>query len=82
MFGEFLLDPGTDFLVGQDLSSVNLGEALFDFADEPVVVINGSLDGFPDQKFGRYAAAASRPRQLALKVRRKIHFHRASVPAG
>ena len=82
MVGEFLLEPDTDFLVGQDLSSANLGEALLDFADEPVVVVNGSLDGFPYQKVGRNAAAASRPRQLPLKVRREIHFHRASVPAG
>lgn len=43
----------------------DLGGALLDFADEPVVVVDGSLDGFANQFFAelprRPAARASLP---------------------
>lgn len=82
MFGQLLLQAGADGVVRQYLPGVDLGEALLDFADEPVVVVDGSLDGFADQQLGRHAPAASRPRQLALEVGREVHFHRASVLSG
>jgi hypothetical protein len=80
MFGELLLQPCADSVMRQYLPGVDLGEPLLDFADEPVVVVDGSLDGFADQH-GRNTPTASRPRQLALEVERKIHFHKPSVPS-
>jgi hypothetical protein len=43
MFGQPLLQPGSDRVVRQDLPRVNLGESPLDFADEPVVVVDGPL---------------------------------------
>ena len=82
MVGQLLLQAGADGVVRQYLPGVDLGESLLDFADEPVVVVDGSLDGFADQHVGRNASPASRPRQLALEVGRKVYFHRASVLTG
>ena len=65
MFGQLLLQAGADGVVRQYLPGVDLGESLLDFADEPVVVVDGSLDGFADQHSAemprRPAARASLP---------------------
>lgn len=81
MFGQLLLQKCADGIVRQYLPGVDLGEPLLDFTDEPVVVVDGSLDGFADQYVGRHAAAGSSLRQLALEVGRQVHFHKASVLA-
>ena len=49
MFGQLLLQAGADGVVRQYLPRVDLGESLLDFPDEPVIVVDGSLDGFADQ---------------------------------
>ena len=49
MFGQLLLQADSDRFVGQHLPGVDLGESLLDFSDEPVVVVDGSLDGLADQ---------------------------------
>jgi hypothetical protein len=76
---QFPFKAGPDGITREHLAAVNLYEALFDFTDEPVVIINRSLDRLSRQRFCRDAAPASRPRELSLKVWREIHFHSASV---
>lgn len=79
MLRELLLQAGADGVVRQHLPGVDLNEPLLDFADEPVVVVDGSLDCFADQYLSRNASSVSRPGQFALKVGRQVHFHTASV---
>ena len=82
MVGQLLLEPGADGVARQYLPGVDLGEALLDFADEPVVVVDGSLDGFADQHVGRYASPVSRPRQPASRSGDRFTSMKASVLAG
>ena len=82
MVGQLLLEPGADGVARQYLPRVDLGEALLDFADEPVVVVDGSLDGFADQHVGRYASPVSRPRQPASRSGDRFTSMKASVLAG
>jgi hypothetical protein len=49
MVGQLLLQPGAHDVARPYLPGVDLGESLLNFADEPVVVVDGSLDGFANQ---------------------------------
>ena len=57
---QLLFKAGCDGIVREHLAAVDLLEAPFDFADEPVVIVNGPLDGFSRPFFGRNASTAGR----------------------
>lgn len=75
MFGQLLLQAGADGVARQYLLGIDLSESLLDFADEAVVGVDGSLDGFADQQFGRTAPMAAAPASLPSRSG-EIHFHR------
>jgi hypothetical protein len=82
LLGHLLIQAATDGVVRQYLRGVDLGESLLDLADEPVVIVHGSFDGFADQHLGRHASPAGSQCQLALEIGREFHFQRASVLSG
>jgi len=63
----------------EHFAALDLRQAPFDFADEPLVIIDQTFDRLTRQGFGIAAPLVSDARELGLQVRREVHFHAASL---
>jgi hypothetical protein len=58
VFSQLLVDASPHRFVRQHLAGLDLRESLLDFADEPVVVVDSSLDGFGIRVVGERRVAS------------------------
>jgi len=65
-----------DFLMRQHFTSLHLSQALFDFADKPLIVVGQPLYGFPYQ--GVCVAALRRGKTCKLGL--QVGFRSTSIP--
>src|SRR5512134_645748 len=66
--------------MAQSLAALELRLPLFDFAHEPVVVVDQSLTGFAGECVSIDPPLVSHAGECGVHVRRQDHFHVTSVP--
>ena len=69
-FSQALLKTYANGFMGERFSSVDLREALFDFPDEPVIIIDKRLNCGTRQSLRVYAPLVSKARELRFDFRR------------
>jgi hypothetical protein len=74
MLRQLPFQTSPDGVMSQQSPSLDLFKTSLDFADEPVVVANGSLDRFSRQHFRGHASAIRSLRQLALEITHFSYF--------
>jgi hypothetical protein len=62
-FGQSLLETGADRFVRERVAALDLRQTLFDFSDEPLVLIDQAFN-----RFTRAKASASQPRWSAIRA--------------
>jgi len=59
----------------REFAAIGGGDALLDFADEPLVVVHHALHGFDYQRFAVAALLRCQLRELGLKIGTQVYFH-------
>ena len=59
----------------EDFSTLELIEALLNFTQKPIVVLDRPLDGLQHEYFRGHTAAVGRASELGLKVGRHVQLH-------
>ncbi len=74
-FSQKLFEEKTYIVVFKYVAAFYLVQTLFDFANEPFVVIDHALDGFKDQRRQILVFVLRDASELGFKFRREIQFH-------
>ena len=70
---------GADRFMREDFAPLDLCQTFFDFADEPLVVIDDPFDRVACHVFGVAAPLVRNARKLGSQIWRQVHFHLVSV---
>src|ERR1700738_3258328 len=70
---------GGERLMREHFAPFDLCQALIDFANEPLVVIDDPLDRVAHHGFGIAAPLACDARELGFQIWRQAHFHLISL---
>ena len=79
LIGIAAVDELPDFVVLNELATVGCGQAFFNFADKPLVVVHQTLNGLPYQGSAIAALLCGFAIQLGFEFRWQVYFHAASV---
>ena len=63
------------FVVLDELATISGGNSLLDFANEPLIVVDQTLDGFDYQGFAVAALLGSQLRKFSLQGGTQMQFH-------
>jgi hypothetical protein len=80
--GDELLHSGGNFVMLERFAAIDLRQAFFHLADEPIVVTNQAFDRFMDQRRSVAPLLCGNVVQLGLQFGGKFYFHAFSVRAG
>ena len=74
--GNEIFKPRAYFFVGKKLASTGAGQALLNFADEPLVVINEACNGFLNKRLRIATLLGGKASELGFGGGVEMYFHR------
>lgn len=63
----------------ENFAPVDLRQAVFNFPNEPIVIVNEGFNGSARQRLRIRTPLAGKARELCFHFRRQIHFHAVSL---
>ena len=81
-FGQASFEACTDLFMREHVSTLDLSEALFNFTQKPIVVLDRPLDGLQHECFRSHAAAVGRACELGFEVGRHVQLHASQCKIG